>query len=467
MSFFDTQDLLTSSSAGGSVSHCLNGRRIKPQGASPGIQPRLPQRFDLSPSPGKPFRIQGRRDREDGEVSDSSTGSVGASPWLQPSRAAAAHPDLASPMPTRLIGKRDRSLEPWRSRDPDLSQLRTLSAAGMAAPRSPRLRHTPKSETKSRSREPVTVKSATRAANNGSQFLSLCWLAPFLFMVLAARALIFAVFRGLGLGHGIASAALTATFAGSSVAVLKMAQASLERSQMMETEKTNWRCPAAVTLRIGGPQWQLWTWGLSLDEAYGVVCILAQFSFYHLFENWGLNGPRAYRSAMIVGHSAAISAFTVAARSWFTTRLLVPGSGDAGAVVWLGMACSNATASLMALTTWWHVASGAEHDCTGEGSLQANLVHFVGGTAAHLPVFGLVVIHATNLWLAGAAQQPLLVFACAVVAGVSLTLGCCQSCGRAPSDPTAPAHLAPVVLVCFCAASARIVWQHVVRPLSL
>mmetsp|Transcript_23903 Transcript_23903/g.60371 ORF Transcript_23903/g.60371 Transcript_23903/m.60371 type:complete len:870 (-) Transcript_23903:69-2678(-) len=284
--------------------------------------------------------------------------------------------------------------------------------------------------------------------------------------VLLARAMLFYVFEALAAGPIVVPALLSAILTGSTLLSWRTAQQALKVGQTMETE-TNWG-HRSVSLRIGGPTWTLWSFDFTLEEAFGLTCVLGYMAIFCFFENWGLYGPRSCRTLAVVGHASSAAVLTVSAQAFLAQNVRSPETpGDAVGIVWLCLAAGNwATTSWAAMTWWRTAAAGAAAAAAAAAAADARDPSDVATEGfTQTPVLALAGVQLVNFWMARRAQQPVLLSACVVLAGVSMAWSCYLNQDSMASTSMALAPWTPAIYLSFCAMSAWVLWQELIRSL--
>jgi len=458
MALCDTQDLVTSSSSGNNTP-CFHGRKLQ-QWQLDTEQQALEALQHVRENMAAGARASGQavgsrpRDREDGEITSASDSdsSYGIRSWGQrPVR----------PPPTAL-----------NSQPRGASALPVLAASGgrggSTIPQAGRSLHGGFLQHGGSGKEPQTVTGAATkreeqgftALFGGPQLRSSKQLAAVLIATFLVRAMLLKVTSATAAGETLVPAMLTAVLAAGALAGARSSLDGLDVERMMETTTT----PASlrhrgVTLRIGGPHWTLWKFELTLEEAFGLSCTLAQLALLFLFESWGMHGPRALRWAAVAGHAVLVVTFTVVAHEWFTRNVSQSQPGEAVGVVWLCIVMGNWATTSWAAATWWRDATAATSE---EEEMALALL------PVRVPVLALACVQLANFWMARHAQQPELLSACVVLAGISMA-GCCHCHGVGPLAAQAPtlttAPWSPAIYVTFCAMSAWVLWQELFRSL--
>jgi len=383
-------------------------------------------------------RLRRGREREEVDLtatSDSDSSSLGRGSWRRYSRFCLD----SSPL---------RSSPHWTP--PALSQQAGDAATSLQRRSNTQYRDGGASALTTRSSQSAEAVSVQQAAWRSAQ-----QLVALLTTVLALRGLLGSLADSVGAGQTAVPAMLAAALAASALTVNRAARRSLDLEKMMETDPAGW-CHRAVSLRLGGVHWTLWTLELTLDEAFGLSCVLVLLALLLFLENWGLHGPRACRWLAVVGHAALMVLLMVAAYHWLTRHLRVPerGGSEVVSVVWLCLTMGNASTAMWAALAWWCTAAGS--------STAAETSSKVLPTP--LPVVAMGAVHAANFWIARRAHQPLLLAICVAVAAVSMVTCCLASCGS-DSPWLVPAPGTPAIFVAFCVLSAWLLWQDLLRSL--
>lgn len=317
--------------------------------------------------------------------------------------------------------------------------------------------------------------------------------------ILFSAAIILRAVLGMLLGPGCPAALMTALLSSGAMGAWRSSQWSLEveKQRMMDTDaSSDPRCLLAAALRkTGGVHLRFGGWvlprtvfSLSLEDTLCLAVCLAQLALLFFFENWGLAGPTMYRWVAIVAHSAAALAVLVAVRMY----LLPVSPGDAasqesadslqrgGGPSWLAVTLGHWASTTWAAASWWHSAAMADAEATlAAAAVGSSSV--VGGVmetdlidkallhttfAIHVPIVATTVVNVANVWNASRAREPVLLFLCTILAGISMAASCCVYCSTPGVGSWLGDHWRASVLPLFCAMSAWMLWQELVRSLS-
>jgi len=275
-----------------------------------------------------------------------------------------------------------------------------------------------------------------------------------LVLTLSVHAALSVVFNALGLGRAMATTVLTATLSSSTFAVIKFAQRGLDKHWMMDTSNEPNMCLGTSSVRVYGIPIEFTT-----EEALGLACTLAQLAIAFFFENWGLHGPASCRWLAIAGH-VIVAVLLIAAVTWWLERFAKIANSGGGTVLWLCLTFGNWATASWAAATWWHRAATVVAATHGEwDSTEASAV-----SHGCMPIVASVVIHTVNIWTLSHGKQPLLLFACVLLSGLSMACSCFAYC----SPLLSALELAPwrsAVLPIFCMMSAWVLWQELLSPL--
>jgi len=488
VSLMDTVDLLTNSSVSSADVPCFNGSRLRHRQATLDTLQNIKHNVDAAVF--SAHREDGEcsgAHREDGEctsasVSDgeiSSSSSLRRTPRLWP-RILGGTPSHWGATPRQTSG----TLGQGRQHSKSLP-CRALSRGGM----------TP---------VPHAATACMQDAHIGSS--PLAWLGlrsgcAAELQAAAGQLLLFiaslAVRAGLCriIGSAAAPALLTAMLSSGALAAWRSAQwcLEIETQRLMDTDTSSdpksllaaaLGRTGLLNIRFGGQFFPRITLNLSIEDSLCLAVTCAQLALLFFFENWGVQGPHAYRWAAVAGHTVASLVLLIAARLW-----LLPTSADSnniqdstsgqcgGAALWVCLSLGHWGCSSWAAATWWHSAAVAAAEAAAASAAAAKAPAVGGVVEANLgeislphaplvfPIVASAIMHVANVWNTSRAQKPVLLFVCVVLAGVSMAFSCCVYCGT-PSAGWLGTHWRASVLPLFCSMSAWVLWQELVRPLS-
>jgi hypothetical protein len=243
-------------------------------------------------------------------------------------------------------------------------------------------------------------------------------------------------------------------------------------------------------LRFGGRLFPHITLNPSIEDWLCLAVALAQLSLLFFFENWGLQGPQSFRWAAIGGHCSASLALLAGARLWLLVEPPSPaqsGQESTGAVcssprgggaLWLCLTLGHWICITWAGATWWHSAAQATARAAAAAAAAAD-APAVGGplepdsaallqasNVMHIPLVAFAIVHVANVLNARRAREPVLLFVCVVLSGISMGASCCFYCST-PGVTWLVARSRASILPIFCATSAWVLWQQLVQSLSL
>jgi len=485
VSLMDTQDLITNSSSGSRDGPSFYGNKLRHHQPSMDTLQNIQQNINAAVYSG------GRScDREEGECTSASDklsdGEISSSSSLR--RGPRPFPRLGGAVPSR-VPKHGGALA-----------ARGGSAAGRSSSMSSRSGAAPTTQAAKAASIPATAvlplfRSCALELRVGTSQLVLFIAA------LALRAIL-----GVLLGAGYTAAGpslMTGMLSSGAMAAWRSAQWSLE----VETQKlfdtgtlsdpssllaAALRKAGGVNMRFGGRFFPRVVFTLTIEDSLCLAVSFAQLALLFFFENWGLQGPRAYRWAAVVGHSVASLALLFLARRW----LLPDTSGSSssqeagvgvrgGGALWQCLTLGHWAATTWAAATWWHSAALTAAEAAVSAAAAAN-APVVGGTsdadmvdptllyttlAIHVPIAASAIMHVANIWNASRARKPGLLFVCVILGGISMAGSCCVYC----AGPTVGSSMVgwlvarwrASVLPLFCVMSAWVLWQGLVQSLSL
>jgi hypothetical protein len=294
----------------------------------------------------------------------------------------------------------------------------------------------------------------------------------------------------LGAEYSAAVSALVAAVLSScAIATWRLAQQSLEleTQRLMDTadavSNPQGVFAAALTkvghsLRLGGPVLPRIT--LTIEESMCLTVSLVQLALLFFFENWGSHGPQLCRVVAIAGHVCVALGFLFASHYWlpisrapssFRDKEAVAGASGNCNAFWFCLSLGHWVTTSWAAGTWWQFAASsaarrqmvraALEAAPAVGLAEADAIDAVpqGSFFLFVPIGASVVMHAANIWSASRARQPLLLFLCVILSGISVTVLCVWR-----ADVAVPWRAG--IMPLFCVASAWIVWQEMVRSLS-
>lgn len=486
VSLMDTQDLITNSSTGSRDTPCFYGRRLRHRQPtedthkgqnylSPPGQPG-PQRHRI----GTPSPRVGLRDREEGEVTSASASDMMSDGEISSS----------SSLPMRRTPRVRLGAATPSSKNSATPSRRGLAAGSVEYHASP---VTARSNAEALTQSWVSVGSGSIAGLRVA-------LGQLLFLAIAFgfRSALVAV---LGVDYAAAASAfLTATLSSGAFAAWRSAQRcmELETQRVMDTVDMSSDPKGLLSVvlgrasdlgvRFGGRFFPrvLITW--SIEDSLCLAVTFAQLALLFFFENWGLQGPRAYRWVAVAGHAAGSLVLLLAASIWILPRRssepqksTLGWEGGSGSALWLSLTLGQWACTSLAAATWWHSAAVAAAEAAAAAAALSNapavVVESVSGSemlepvlqhpvfGVHVPIVASTVTHVANIWSASRAREPLLLFFCVVLAGVSMAGSCCIH-GSTPGLALMRVPWRASVLPLFCATSAWLLWQELVRSLS-
>jgi len=280
-------------------------------------------------------------------------------------------------------------------------------------------------------------------------------------------------------------ALLTAMLSSGAMAAWRSAQWSLEieSQKLMDTQLASdpKTLLAAALAKAGHLNVRFLRLSLSIEDCLCLAISFMQLALLFFFENWGLHGPRGFRWAAVAMHAMAALVVLISARLTLLPEASASDGGGArgGSALWLSLTLGHWATISWATATWWHAAALSAVEAAVATSTAANAPAVGGMLEAdtmdpallhttlffHVPMAASVIMHLANIWNASRAREPLLLFTCVVLAGVSVAASCCLYCGT-PGDGWLGAHWRASVLPLFFLMAAWVLWQELVRSLS-